>query len=778
DPMTAGMFTLIDGAWPESGEVAVSAALAERLAIDVGDRVHVDGIGSDRAVAAIIERPGQIADEFTLSPTAPRPARHVAWLVDTPSPITWQQVLTYNEIGLAVYSRHVAADPPPSPLAAYLARDDDGDIMLLSLIGFGVGLVVLEVVLLAGPAFTIGARRRTREFALLAANGATPAQIRRVVLAGGGVLGVVAAITAAGLGVGIAYLSLPATELLFGTRMAGFRINPQVTLSAAALVIVSGLLAALVPAYVVGRQPIVMGLAGRRGIGRSRRVWVVTGAALAVLGLTVAWFGAGRPSVPAMLLGVAIGELGLVLCTPALVGAIGRLGRVLPLSPRIALRDAARNRGSAAPAIAAVMAVVGVGIAVTMFATGEHARQNVPFDHGPAAGTAVVDLRLTGPTGMSVPGDDAVDSARELLRRHLPIDSLHNLEAVGCATTVDTVCALTALPPPDHRCPFDEQQLLTPDDQVAAAAHPGCTATVTAPVGRLAHQDFVIGVDDVAAVTGLRGSRLENARAVIADGGVIVPDSGLLSGDTVTIEIHDTTIAESIDAYTVRETAGFAAYANDGGAMAADQILFSTGAAERLGLRSEGSTVVGVPTRQPTTVEVDRLALAMRQAGLSGESRTATDGENLVVSTEHVPAPESSTVTIVLWFAGGVSAALALGATAVATALTAAESRRDLRTLAAIGASPGVRRRLSLFQAGVISTLGAVLGVITGVGVCVAAMAAMNSTYAGRYPRENLFDLGPPWLNIGAALIAVPLIAMLGAGLLTRSRLPIERRPS
>jgi putative ABC transport system permease protein len=33
-----------------------------------------------------------------------------------------------------------------------------------------------------------------------------------------------------------------------------------------------------------------------------------------------------------------------------------------------------------------------------------------------------------------------------------------------------------------------------------------------------------------------------------------------------------------------------------------------------------------------------------------------------------------------------------------------------------------------------------------------------------------------PWRNVGVALLVVPLVAMLGAGLLTRSRLPIERR--
>jgi putative ABC transport system permease protein len=33
-----------------------------------------------------------------------------------------------------------------------------------------------------------------------------------------------------------------------------------------------------------------------------------------------------------------------------------------------------------------------------------------------------------------------------------------------------------------------------------------------------------------------------------------------------------------------------------------------------------------------------------------------------------------------------------------------------------------------------------------------------------------------PWLNLGVSVVAVPLVAMIGAGLLTRSRLPIERR--
>ncbi len=51
------------------------------------------------------------------------------------------------------------------------------------------GLALLEIVLLAGPAFAVSARRRQRQLALVAANGGTPAHVRRIVLADGVVLG-------------------------------------------------------------------------------------------------------------------------------------------------------------------------------------------------------------------------------------------------------------------------------------------------------------------------------------------------------------------------------------------------------------------------------------------------------------------------------------------------------------------------------------------------------------------------------------------------------------
>ena len=87
--------------------------------------------------------------------------------------------------------------------------------------------------------------------------------------------------------------------------------------------------------------------------------------------------------------------------------------------------------------------------------------------------------------------------------------------------------------------------------------------------------------------------------------------------------------------------------------------------------------------------------------------------------------------------------------------------RTDLATLAAVGASPGVRRRLGTAQAAAIAVLGAVLGVFAGL---LPALAVVHA-HAG-------WPILLPWSTIGLGVEAVPAIAALFAGAVTRSRLP------
>ncbi|MFC3505093.1 FtsX-like permease family protein [Micromonospora krabiensis] len=118
---------------------------------------------------------------------------------------------------------------------------------------------------------------------------------------------------------------------------------------------------------------------------------------------------------------------------------------------------------------------------------------------------------------------------------------------------------------------------------------------------------------------------------------------------------------------------------------------------------------------------------------------------------------------------------ITVGAAGIATGLAAAEGRADLSTLAAVGASPGVRRMLSLCQAGVIAGLGSALGIVAGLGTAALVLFSTNRQYADSWPVQEPYPLVVPWTALGV-LALVPLVTMLGAGLFTRSRLPVERR--
>ena len=236
----------------------------------------------------------------------------------------------------------------------------------------------LEIVLLAGPAFAVGARRRQRQLALVAANGGTPAHIRRIVLADGVVLGVVGAVSAWSLGIAVA-VRRPAAA----SRSSSSTPGPAATGCSrsalaviAGLAVVTGLLAALVPAFIVAPPE------RRRVAGRPARHHPVHASGGWSLGLRHGrrrrgrhgWRGRAGVDTTVILAGLVLGELGLVLCTPAFVGLIARLGRLLPLAPRIALRDAARNRTAAAPAISAVMAAVAGSVAIGVVLVGASER--------------------------------------------------------------------------------------------------------------------------------------------------------------------------------------------------------------------------------------------------------------------------------------------------------------------------------------------------------------------------------------------------------------------
>src|SRR5690606_26157220 len=278
DPLTQGIARVVEGRAPaDAGEVAVTAAAARRLAVAIGDTLTVPDEG-DRRVVGLVEFPGESGSfdpglvpglnaQILLFHPDGRPSEHwqPRWLASTPVPVDWEQVRELNQHGIAVLSRAVVLDPP-AQLDPYAGA---GGPVPVPGLGVGVliaGLVALEVVLLAGPAFAVGARRRQRDLALVAANGGTPAQLRRIVLADGVVLGSLAAVGGIVLGVGAALAARPWLEVhLVGARAGGYRVFPLALVGIAGFAVVTAVLAAMVPAFTAARQPVVAALAGRRG---------------------------------------------------------------------------------------------------------------------------------------------------------------------------------------------------------------------------------------------------------------------------------------------------------------------------------------------------------------------------------------------------------------------------------------------------------------------------------------------------------------------------------
>ncbi len=107
-----------------------------------------------------------------------------------------------NKLGLSVVARALALSRPDRPGLLWNTPATIG-------VAVAVIMAILVPVLLAGPAFAVGLRRRRRELAEIAAQGGSAAHLRLIVLADGLILGGLAALAATGLGIAAGLLAVP-----------------------------------------------------------------------------------------------------------------------------------------------------------------------------------------------------------------------------------------------------------------------------------------------------------------------------------------------------------------------------------------------------------------------------------------------------------------------------------------------------------------------------------------------------------------------------------------
>jgi putative ABC transport system permease protein len=712
DPLTTGMAKVVGGrAAANDDEAALTPTLANRLHVHAGDSVTV--LDRDYLVVGTVRNPQALrADQVYLLPSALGPstdAFSTTFLASTTRPITWADVQRLNRIGVAVDSRHVLLHPPAGvPLAdsntlAARARS-------IGIATVAVGLAMLEVVLLAGATFAVGARRQRHDLALVAAAGGDERAVRRIVLGGGLVLGVAGAVIGVGLGLLLGRLALPLAATLAQAAPGRFDVRPLEFLAIAVIGVATGVTAAILPARAAARDDVVAALTGRRGVVATARRVPVLGLGMIVLGAAAAAYAAHPPArFTLVLAGAAIAEIGFVVCAPAVVGAAGRIARRLPLTLRLSLRDASRHRARTGPAVAAVLAAVAGSIAVSAWITSTGAQQRDTYEPRLRIGQTAVQV---------LPSDNgSTPSARSittLISRDLPALSILPLSTTDCFS---------------GRC-RSTMVAATPSDCSDAAA---CATRISGlAVGDAVTLDRILGHHDEAAAAALEGGQLVVLHSDLARDGratLITPPLGNGDTDRSTVPAHVVDVGHT-------------------GAVVGGVLSPATAARLHINARPWGYLVT--TSRLPTSDEAD-----VANSDLSPLSA------DVIVERGY----QRERWNYGLLALTAAAALVTLGATAIATALSAADSRPDLATLAAVGAGPRLRRRFAASQAATVATLGAALGVTAGL---IPAWAVIKA--------HGGMPFAMPWQQVGLVVVGVPLLAAAVTGALTRSRLPSERR--
>lgn len=735
DPLAAGLFDLGSGRLPRAPrEVVVNQAMVDK-GVATGDAISVDGatltvvgVGRDATHRDTPVVLGSV-DDLPAEGTNVR-----EWLVDA-GPVPWSTVLEVNRIGGVVTSRAVLADPPDLASTAEQMGYDTRTDETLAVVVLIVVMALIEVVLLAGPAFAVGARKHARSLALIAASGGTPRQARRVILASGLVLGAVASACGLVLGIAAGWALLPLVQRFDGEWFGPFQLPWAYLAAITAFGLASALLASVVPAWIASRQDVVAVLAGRRGDRRPRASTPVLGLVLLAVGIAASAYGAftsDNSNGAFWIAGAAIvSVLGMILVVPVVVAAVARSARRWPLTARYAARDAARHRTRTVPAVAAVAATVAGVVALGIANASDEEKNAETYTPRAQMGTGTLSW-----TPDVLPGEQAPDRAAVWDRM---------IAAVHAAAPAVDVALVRGV-----------------DDAYDPS---GWTSTYVEPPDDLADQVYglmtygpSIAVADTAAELGIEGDVAREVDAALADGTVVVltPDADTRFEATLRQETwregQDEAVTRSKDEVGVRalpwdvDTLGPAPTAT----------ILPASLAARLDLDVVTSDAVLTGDLDPAT-----------ETRIKESVGAVAEGTSLYVERGYQRPAESLVILLVLAALGGV---LMLGGTLTATFLALSDARPDLATLSAIGAAPRTRRRVAAAYALVIGSVGAILGAAVGFipGVAISR------------PLTDFQDAGPflaiPWLLIVVIVLALPLLTAAVVGLTARSRLPLVAR--
>ena len=359
------LLSLVSGTYPAGpSQVALTSQVAALYGAHVGGTWRA--AGTTWRVTGIVQDPSNLADEFAL--VALGQVTHPSQVIMLLGSPAVKQAVSNGSATLPGIPAAATVMPPNAIVSGGISP------AVLVLVVEVLGLAFIGLVSVAS--FSVMAQRRLRALGMLSAIGATERNLRLVMIAGGLVVGVAAALAGAVLGFAAWFAYVPTLQQATGHLVDATNVPWWAFGLGVVFAIVTSVLASRRPAKAMARVPVVAALSGRpappKAVHRSALPGVIVFAGgVACLALTGGWTGAGGGRDALLLLvGLVAVIVGILLLAPLFVSvlAAGASPR-LPVAIRIALRDLVRYRARSGAALAATTFAVFLATAICLVAS-------------------------------------------------------------------------------------------------------------------------------------------------------------------------------------------------------------------------------------------------------------------------------------------------------------------------------------------------------------------------------------------------------------------------
>ena len=712
------LLSLVSGTYPAGpGQVALTSQVASLYGAHAGGTWQA--AGTTWRVTGIVQDPSNLADEFAL--VAPGQVPHPSQVIMLLGSRAAQQAVSNGNATLPGIPAAAAVTPPNAIMSGISPA-------VLVLVVEVLGLVFIGLVSVAG--FSVMAQRRLRALGMLGAIGATERNLRLVMIAGGLVVGVTAALAGTVLGFAAWFAYVPTLQQATGHVVDATNVPWWAFGIGVVFAIATSVLASRRPAKTMAAVPVVAALSGRpappKAVHRSALPGVIVFAGgVACLAFTGGWTGAGGGSHALLLLvGLVAVIVGILLLAPLSVSVLAAgAGPRLPVAIRIALRDLVRYRARSGAALAATTFAVFLAMAICLVASIQFENPLNWFGSNLSSSQMIVYTQQQNGGGA--------------------VNQLSNAQLASLGRQVDSFAAglhaQSVLPLEASGVELYQVGTQGPHDHFNGSVYVA-TPQLLATYGIKASQ-VSPGTDILTMRPGLAG----------------LPHTELTWGN-----------------YGLQSTPG--------GFTEKDSVLPPCTLSSDCLANPAMQTVSGLPggTSAPNTVITEyAMSKYHLQPGLNGwliqapAPLTATQisaARHLALAYQVTVETKSNTPSLGE-FADGATAlglVIAFGVLAASVGLIRSETARDLRTLTAAGASGATRRMITAATAAALGLLGAILGMA---GALIAVLAWAHSSLSAMFGDVPLSD-------VLILLAGLPLVAAAGGWLLAgREPEAIARQP-